>query len=698
MALLEVSHLITHFKTPNGVVRAVNDVSFDVQAGETLCLVGESGSGKSVAAMSILQLLDGASHPGGTITFNGTEMLSARESEIRRLRGSEIAMIFQEPLTSLNPVMRVGAQIEEAICAHEGVSRKAARERAAELLSEVGIPDPVRRLDEYPHQFSGGMRQRVMIAMALALRPKLLIADEPTTALDATIQAQILELLRRMQREHGMALLFITHDMGVVAQMADRVAVMYAGRIVEQGPAGQVFADPLMPYTWSLLESVPRLDAPASRFFSIPGAPPRTTHQTKGCPFQPRCLVAVDRCATDDPPLLRKETGRDAACLLSPEEFRAAQRARPRSARLAEQHPRSNATARTLLTLTDLTKVYQVSGFGRRSKPLHALAGVTLDVRAGETVGLVGESGCGKSTLAQLVVRLTDPTGGEITFDGQDLRALHGRTLRKTRRDIQLVGQDPFASLDPRMSVRQVLAEPLKTHHYQGSVDKRVDELLDKVGLAASDARKFPHEFSGGQRQRIAIARAIASGPKLIVLDEPVSALDVSVRSQVLNLLADLQRDLGLAYLFISHDLAVVRNVCARVAVMYLGRIVEQAESAELFERPRHPYTIALLSAIPIPDPVTEGERQRVILRGEVPSPASPPPGCSFHTRCPRAADTCAQRLPVLEDFQADGHAVRCLFPVLDGQAIDTRTPGSELSGPSSGTGTDGLIPADKGA
>jgi peptide/nickel transport system ATP-binding protein len=697
MTLLEVSHLETHFKTPNGVVRAVNDVSFDVQAGETLCLVGESGSGKSVAAMSILQLLDGASHPGGTITFNGTQMLTARESEIRRLRGNEIAMIFQEPLTSLNPVMRVGAQIEEAICAHEGVSRKAARERAAELLSEVGIPDPVRRLHEYPHQFSGGMRQRVMIAMALALRPKLLIADEPTTALDATIQAQILELLRRMQREHGMALLFITHDMGVVAQMADRVAVMYAGRIVEQGPVGQVFADPLMPYTWSLLESVPRLDAPASRFFSIPGAPPRTTHQARGCPFQPRCPVAVDRCATDDPPLLPKETGRDAACLLTPEEFRA-RRARPRSARLAEQHPRPDATARTLLTLTDLTKVYQATGLGRRGKPLHALAGVTLDVRAGETVGLVGESGCGKSTLAQLVVRLTDPTGGEITFDGQDLRALHGRTLRKTRRDIQLVGQDPFASLDPRMSVRQVLAEPLKTHHYQGSVDKRVDELLDKVGLAAADARKFPHEFSGGQRQRIAIARAIASGPKLIVLDEPVSALDVSVRSQVLNLLADLQRDLGLAYLFISHDLAVVRNVCARVAVMYLGRIVEQAESAELFERPRHPYTLALLSAIPIPDPVAEGKRQRVILRGEVPSPASPPPGCPFHTRCPRAADTCAQRLPVLEVFQADGHAVRCLFPVLDGQAIDTRAPGSEPSGPLSGTGTDGLIPADKGA
>jgi peptide/nickel transport system ATP-binding protein len=672
MALLEVSHLKTHFKTPNGAVRAVNDVSFDVQAGETLCLVGESGSGKSVAAMSILQLLDGASHPGGTITFNGTEMLSARESEIRRLRGSEIAMIFQEPLTSLNPVMRVGTQIEEAIRVHDGGSRQAARERAAGLLSEVGIPDPVRRLDEYPHQFSGGMRQRVMIAMALACRPKLLIADEPTTALDATIQAQILELLRRMQREHGMALLFITHDMGVVAQMADRVAVMYAGRIVEQGPAEQVFASPLMPYTWSLLESVPRLDAAAERFFSIPGAPPGNSHPAAGCPFQPRCPVAVDRCQADDPPLLRKEPGRDVACLLSPEEFRAARPAAARSAPAAEDL-RAGGPARTLLSLTDLSKVYNSRGFGRRNKPLHALAGVSLELRAGETVGLVGESGCGKSTLAQLVVRLIDPTGGEIVFDGQDLRALRGRTLRRTRRDVQLVGQDPFASLDPRMSVRQVLAEPLKTHSYQGSINQRIAEVLAMVGLAPSDAEKFPHEFSGGQRQRIAIARAIASGPKLIVLDEPVSALDVSVRSQILNLLADLQRDLGLGYLFISHDLAVVRSLCARVAVMYLGRIVEQAESAQLFEQPRHPYTVALLSAIPIPDPVREKARQRVILGGEVPSPTSPPPGCPFHTRCPRAADMCTQRLPGLEDFQADGHAVRCHFPVLDGQAIDGR-------------------------
>jgi peptide/nickel transport system ATP-binding protein len=672
MPLLEVSHLTTHFQTPAGVVRAVNEVSFDVRAGETLCLVGESGSGKSVAAMSILQLLDGASHPAGRITFDGEELLNAKESTMRRIRGRDIAMIFQEPLTSLNPVMRVGAQISEAIRAHQHVSRKVARERAVELLSDVGIPDPVRRLDEYPHQFSGGMRQRAMIAMALACRPKLLIADEPTTALDATVQAQILELLRRMQKEYDMAILFITHDMGVVAQMADRVAVMYAGRIVEQGLVSDVFANPLMPYTWSLLQSVPRLDEPADRFFSIPGTPPSGLRPSTGCPFHSRCPVAAAECETTEPHLEQKEPGRDAACLLSPEEFlgrRAVREPRPH-----DRPPQGQGETKTLLAVTDLSKVYVSGGaFGRRSRQVRALNGVSLELRAGETLGLVGESGCGKSTLAQLVVRLTDPTSGDITFDGRDMRALGGRALRNARRDIQLVSQDPFASLDPRMSVADILAEPLKTHAHAGSVKARVAELLEMVGLSAADAHKFPHQFSGGQRQRIAIGRAIALRPKLVVLDEPVSALDVSVRSQILNLLGDLQRELGLTYLLISHDLAVVRSVCARVAVMYLGRIVEEAESAELFEHPRHPYTVALLSAIPIPDPVKEHARQRVVLSGEVPSPAALPAGCPFHTRCPRAADVCRTQLPALENFEAAGHVVRCHFPVLDGQRIESQ-------------------------
>jgi peptide/nickel transport system ATP-binding protein len=671
MSLLEVSHLTTHFETANGVVRAVNDVSFEVRAGETLCLVGESGSGKSVAAMSILQLLDGASHPAGRITLDGEELLNSKESVMRPIRGRDIAMIFQEPLTSLNPVMRIGAQISEAIRAHQRVSRKVARERAVELLSDVGIPDPVRRLDEYPHQFSGGMRQRAMIAMALACRPKLLIADEPTTALDATIQAQILELLRRMQKEYGMAILFITHDMGVVAQMADRVAVMYAGRIVEQGRVDDVFANPLMPYTWSLLQSVPRLDEAAERFFSIPGTPPTGLRPSSGCPFHPRCPVAVAECETTEPRLEQKEPGRDAACLLSAKEFEARRPAR--TPRPQSGPAQGQEAAKTLLTLQDLSKVYVSGGaFGRGSRKVRALSGVSLELRTGETLGLVGESGCGKSTLAQLVVRLTDPTAGDITFDGRDLRALGGRSLRRARRDIQLVSQDPFASLDPRMSVGDILAEPLKTHDYAGSIKARVAELLEMVGLSAADARKFPHEFSGGQRQRIAIGRAIAVRPRLIVLDEPVSALDVSVRSQILNLLGDLQRELGLTYLLISHDLAVVRSVCARVAVMYLGRIVEEAESAQLFDHPRHPYTVALLSAIPIPDPIKERARQRVVLSGEVPSPAALPAGCSFHTRCPRAADACQTQLPVLENVETEGHLVRCHFPVLDGQRIES--------------------------
>lgn len=678
MALLEVTHLTTHFATPTGVARAVNDVSFNVDAGETLCLVGESGSGKSVAAMSILQLLDDATHPRGSIRFADEELLHRSESEIRALRGRDIAMIFQEPQTSLNPVMRIGAQIEEVIRAHQHVTRQQARQQARALLVDVGVPDPEQRLDEYPHQFSGGMRQRVMIAMALACRPKLLIADEPTTALDATIQAQILELLRRMQREFGMALLFITHDMGVVAQMADRVAVMYAGRIVEQGPATDVFATPHMPYTWSLLESVPRLDAPPGQFLSIPGSPPASTDAVGGCPFHPRCPVAMDRCRTDEPLLETTEPGRQAACLLTPVEF--VTRREVPSLRIPPGTARA-ASTRPMLLANQVSKTYTVGWrIGRRSRGLRALTGVTLDVRAGETVGLVGESGCGKSTLAQLIVRLTEPTDGTIEFDGRQLSTLRGKGLRSARRDVQLVGQDPFASLDPRMTVRKILTEPLVTHRYEHSIIARIEELLHLVGLTKSDADKYPHEFSGGQRQRIAIARAIAVVPKLVILDEPVSALDVSVRSQVLNLLHDLQRELGMAYLFISHDLTVVRSVCSRVAVMYLGRIVEQAQSEVLFDQPRHPYTVALLSAVPIPDPVQERRRRRLILTGEVPSPSSPPSGCAFHTRCPRAAEVCAAQVPELVDRGDDGHLVRCVFPVAAGEAIDKPTQAAQTA------------------
>ncbi|HEX6444658.1 MAG TPA: ABC transporter ATP-binding protein [Streptosporangiales bacterium] len=677
MALLEVRNLSTRFRTAAGDVRAVEDVSFDVDRGETLCLVGESGSGKSVTALSMLRLLQSppAYHAGGEIVFDGRDLLQANESTMRRVRGGDISMIFQEPLTSLNPVMRVGRQIVEAIRTHQHVSRAEAAGRAVELLTDVGIPDPERRLREYPHQFSGGMRQRVMIAMALACTPKLLIADEPTTALDTTVQAQILDLLRGLQAKYGTAILLITHDMGVVAQMAHRVAVMYAGRIVEQGTTDEIFTDPLMPYTWSLLRSVPRLDDAGKRLFSISGTPPGGLRIPPGCPFHPRCPVATDECAEGVPPLRERTPGHLAACIREADEFRAARERLAAQVAPAEPGAPRRDDAGTLLALRDLHKVYTVNGSGLAKRRVKAVNGVDLDVRPGETLGIVGESGCGKSTLAQLVVRLVDPTAGTATYDGRDLAHLRGGDLRRQRKDIQMVFQDPFASLDPRLRVRDILAEPLTSHRYDGVVPDRVGELLSLVGLDPRDAHKFPHEFSGGQRQRIAIARAIANNPRLVVLDEPVSALDVSVRAQVLNLLRDLQHEFGLTYVLITHDLAVVRSVCTRVAVMYLGQVVELAPTEQLFAHRRHPYTGALLSAIPIPDPAVERTRERVLLRGDVPSPANLPSGCLFHTRCPRAQDRCRHEQPELVPLDGPAHLGRCHFPVRDGEPVALAEP-----------------------
>ncbi|ONF46588.1 ABC transporter ATP-binding protein [Methylobacterium radiotolerans] len=577
--ILSVSDLTVSFRSDGRWREVVHGVSFDVGPRETVALVGESGSGKSVSALSILRLLPrDASRIGGRVRFAGRELLAAPEAEMRRVRGDSIAMIFQEPMTSLNPVLTIGFQIAEALIRHRGLSRSAAEAEALRLLDKVRIPAARSRLHEYPHRFSGGMRQRVMIAMALACRPKLLIADEPTTALDVTIQAQILDLIKSLQDEEGMSVLFITHDMGVVAEIADRTVVMYRGRAVEAGPTARIFDAPAEPYTRALLAAVPRLGTMAGR--------PR-----------PMRFPVVDRA-----------TGLAAPTPETPDTVRAAER--------------------PVLEVRDLTTRFDIrSGLlGRVTGRVHAVERVSFSLAAGETLALVGESGCGKSTTGRSILRLVEPLSGSVLLDGEDVTGLDPKTLRTRRQRMQMIFQDPFASLDPRLSVGAAVAEPLLINRLATPREarRRAEDLLARVGLPPEAAGRFPHEFSGGQRQRICIARALALNPRLIVADEAVSALDVSVKAQVVNLMLDLQAELGLAYLFISHDMAVVERVSHRVAVMYLGEIVEIGPRAAIFGNPQHPYTKKLLAAVPVPDPARRGARH-ALPDDEIRSPIRAP-------------------------------------------------------------------------
>ena len=577
--ILSVSDLTVSFRSDGRWREVVHGVSFDVGPRETVALVGESGSGKSVSALSILRLLPrDASRIGGRVRFEGRELLAAPEAEMRRVRGDSIAMIFQEPMTSLNPVLTIGFQIAEALIRHRGLSRSAAEAEALRLLDKVRIPAARSRLHEYPHRFSGGMRQRVMIAMALACRPKLLIADEPTTALDVTIQAQILDLIKSLQDEEGMSVLFITHDMGVVAEIADRTVVMYRGRAVEAGPTARIFSEPTEPYTRALLAAVPRLGTMAGR-------------------ARPMRFPVVDRA-----------TGLAAPTPETPDTVRAAER--------------------PVLEVRDLTTRFDIrSGLlGRVTGRVHAVERVSFSLAAGETLALVGESGCGKSTTGRSILRLVEPLSGSVLLDGEDITGLDPKTLRARRQRMQMIFQDPFASLDPRLSVGAAVAEPLLINRIAAPREarRRAEDLLARVGLPPETAARFPHEFSGGQRQRICIARALALNPRLIVADEAVSALDVSVKAQVVNLMLDLQAEFGLAYLFISHDMAVVERVSHRVAVMYLGEIVEIGPRAAIFGDPRHPYTKKLLAAVPVPDPARRGERH-ALPDDEIRSPIRPP-------------------------------------------------------------------------
>jgi peptide/nickel transport system ATP-binding protein len=663
--LLEVTGLTVELPPSRGgerPVRVCDDVAFSIRTGETLALLGESGCGKSMTALALMRLLPlGGRILSGSVRLGGTDLLKLPERDMRRVRGGRMAMIFQEPQTSLNPVLSVGAQIAEAVRVHEGMPRRGVPARVVELLRVVGIPDPARRAEEYPHQLSGGMKQRVMIAMALAGDPDLLIADEPTTALDVTIQAQVLQLLKGVQQARGMAVLLITHDLGVVAETADRLAVMYAGQIVEQASIEGFFAAPSHPYSRKLMESVPDAAKRAGELAVIPGRVPPLDRDFTGCRFAPRCFRVMDRCHDTVPDWFPAGADQRVRCLLWDGDT-------PTFAPAVEQAPTASApdmaeAGAALLDITGLKVHFPIRRglFKRTVGHVKAVDGVDLALQAGRTLALVGESGCGKTTVGKGILQLVRPTAGAVRYDGADLARLKPARLRAYRKDLQIIFQDPFASMNPRMLVEDLVGEGLLALGLAPSRAerrKRVAALLDQVGIGEQAMGRYPHEFSGGQRQRICIARALAVGPKVIVCDEPTSALDVSVQAQILNLLKQLQADLGLSYLFITHDISVVAYLAHEVAVMYLGRIVERGSTAQILDNPRHPYTKALLSAVPMADPA----RRRDIIRlgGDMPSPASPPVGCHFHPRCPEATDACAAVYPE-ERSLTDGRVVRCI-------------------------------------
>ncbi len=645
--LLQINGLKTELGDESNPVRVVDGMDLQIRRGETLALLGESGCGKSMTALSMMRLLPhGGRIATGSIHLDGDDLLALSEREMRSVRGGKMGMIFQEPMTSLNPVMQVGEQIAEAVRLHDELKGRAAvQQRVVELLDAVGIPDPERRTREYPHQLSGGMKQRVMIAMALAGRPELLIADEPTTALDVTIQAQVLRLLKQLQRETGMAILLITHDLGVVAESADRLAVMYAGQIVETADVADFFAAPKHPYSRKLFQSLPDSHKRDEQLAVIEGSVPPLDSRFEGCRFAERCELAVARCHKEIPAWNPTAPQQGVRCLLY-----ADKPIQPGVRETKVQAVRHDVDhGETQLLQVEGLKVYfpiHKGVFRRVVGHVRAVDGVSLAIPKGRTLALVGESGCGKTTVGKGILQLIRPTAGSVRFGVDELTEMRGEALRRRRGDMQIIFQDPMSSMNPRMLVGDIVAEGMLA---QGMGDRtgrqrRVVELLEQVGLPADAASRYPHEFSGGQRQRICVARALAVEPQLVVCDEPTSALDVSVQAQILNLLKSLQRQLGLSYFFITHNISVVAYLADEVAVMYLGRIVEQGRVDEVLEAPAHPYTQALLSAVPVPDP----QRQRSVIRleGDMPSPSDPPAGCHFHPRCPEAMAHCRAAYP----------------------------------------------------
>ncbi|QHW32925.1 ABC transporter ATP-binding protein [Paenibacillus rhizovicinus] len=718
--LLDIERVSVEFANGRGVLEAISDVSFSIKAGETVCLVGESGSGKTVTSKAVMRLIDDENGriSAGAIHLNGVDIAALPDQALRSLRGKKMAMVFQEPMSAFDPVFSIGRQIVETIRRHDrSRTQSEARQRAVDLLRRVGIPEPELRMKQYPNELSGGMLQRAMIAMALSCQPELLIADEPTTALDVTIQAQILQLLQELKSEFNMAILLITHDLGVAAAIADRIVVMYAGQVVEQASAADLFAEPHHPYTMGLLQSITTMDSDRSqKLFTIPGSIPSLADLPAGCRFHPRCPFATEKCLNEAPPL-HDRGERQAACwhveqfVADPMERQPAQEAEAAfhaewsgeaaSASASPDAPASPAAsagalmepepeqgvarasleasgmaaalapapaesvADSLIELRHVTKHYPFdrSIFSWTKKAVQAVDDVSFAIRKGETFGLVGESGSGKSTLGRVLLQLEKPTSGSVIFEGRELGALTSAGLREERKHMQMIFQDPYGSVDPRWKVGDIVGEPFSVHGKLSAGEKReaVQELLQLVGLNPTAYDRFPHEFSGGQRQRIGIARAIALRPKFLLADEAVSALDVSVQAQIVNLLQDLRQRLNLTSLFIGHGLNIVRYVSDRIGVMYLGKLVEIAPSEQLFRRPAHHYTRALIASIPVPVP--DRHRELSALHGEIPSPANPPSGCRFRTRCPAATARCAAEQPEMREIDR-GHFVACHDPL----------------------------------
>ncbi|GGM52315.1 ABC transporter ATP-binding protein [Haloarcula argentinensis] len=677
--LLDVRDLRTEFRTESGSVVATNNVSFSLDRGETLGIVGESGAGKSVTARSIMRLIDSPGEiTNGQVLFNGEDLLEKTEKGMRDVRGNRIALIPQDPMSALNPVMTVGEQITETIRRHQDVSKSEARRLAVESMDDVGIPDANERIDDYPHEFSGGMRQRVLVAIGFSCEPDLIIADEPTTALDVTTQAKILDLLNEMQEREGTAVLMITHNLGVVAQTCDDVGVMYAGNLVETAELSDLFERPRHPYTRALIDSIPEVETEYDELPTLDGSMPDLADLPDGCNFAPRCPHATEACRTGSEPSLDPVGGDSsrAACIHS-EDLDLSESAVPVTGVGRTEIDRSGEP---LFDVRNLKKYFSAGegilgnlrfsrdGGGLPSlerRYVKAVDDVSFDIYPGETVGLVGESGCGKSTVARTVLRLLEPTDGEVYFEGQPIHDLGSGKIRSLRREMQIIFQDPHSSLNPRKTVGRIIGRAMERHDIATGEEKRkqVRELLERVGLSGDAAGKYPHEFSGGQQQRVAIAHALAVQPKLIVCDEPVSALDVSVQAQILNLLNEIQAEENISYLFISHNIGVVRHICDRVAVMYLGKIAEFGSIEDVFSAPFHPYTESLLSAVPHANP--NRETDRILLDGSVPSPIDPPSGCPFQTRCPKKiGDICEDELPFLESVDGSDHSIACHLSV----------------------------------